>query len=81
MASRKDSFLDSATKNLALTLELEIPLEPSGLCSSSANISLGPVKVQLGTSTQPGIISPPSRSDLEVIGNSDSLDTTGGQLP
>ena len=81
MASQKDSFLDSATKNLDLTLTLEIPLEPSGLCSSSANISLGPVKVQLGTSTQPGIISPPSPSDLEAIGSSPSQDTTGVQVP
>lgn len=81
MASRKTSLLDSVTKNLDLTLELEIPLEPSGSCSSSANISLGPVKVQLGTSTQPGIISPPSPRDLEAIGSSDLPDTTGAQLP
>lgn len=81
MESQKTSLLDSVTKNLDLTLSLEIPLEPSGLPSSCLNFSLGPVKVQLGTSTQPGIISPPTRSDLEAIGSSGSLDTTGDQVP
>lgn len=81
MESRKTSLLDSALQNLDLTLALSVPLEPSGLPSSCLNISLGPVKVQLGTSTQPGVISPPSRSDLQGIGNSDWLDTTGDQVP
>lgn len=83
MASRKTSLLASVTKNLDLTLSLEIPLEPSGLPSSCANISLGPVKVQLGTSTQPGPISgnfTTASMDSE-IGNSLSPPTTGDQVP
>ncbi len=57
MASPKTFLQDNVTKNLDLTLEVEIPLEPSGSCSSSGSISLGPVKVPFGTSTQPQDIS------------------------
>lgn len=80
MASHRDSFADSALKNLDLTLGLEIPLLPSGSCSSCPSISLGPVKVQLGTSTQPGPISGNFTTD-SLIGNALSRDTTGDQLP
>lgn len=78
MASRKTSLLDNATKNLDLTLSLEIPLGPSGSCNSSPRIFLGPVTIPLGTSTQEAPILPPSPKDLREIGSSDSLPTTMG---
>lgn len=81
MASRPISSLANAGKNLDLTLSLTIPLAPSGSCSSSLVISLGPVSMELGTSTQPGPISPPSPSDLGKIGNSPWLPTTGDPVP
>lgn len=86
MASRQESSLDSAIKSaisdLTLSAELTFPLpDASASCSSTPSFSLGPVKVPLGTSTAPGIISPPSRSDLEAIGSSPSQDMTEGQLP
>jgi hypothetical protein len=80
MKSRETSSLDSALKNLDLTLELEIPLELSGSCSSSPSISLGPVKIPLGTSTQEQPISGIFTKD-SLTGSSDSQDTTGDQVP
>jgi hypothetical protein len=80
MKSHQDSALDSAIKNLDLTLTLTIPLQaPSDSSNCSPSISLGPVKVPFGTSTQPGSISPPSPSNLKEIGSSDSLPTILGQ--
>lgn len=81
MGSLKTSSLGNALRNQDLTLELEVPLGASDSCSSTPSISLGPVKIPLGTSTQPGLISPPSRKDLEAIGNSDSQAMTGDPLP
>lgn len=70
MKSHEDSSLDSALRNLDLTLSLEIPLAPSESCSSSPSISLGPVSIPLGTSTQEGPISGIfTKSDLEKIGS------------
>jgi hypothetical protein len=80
MASQKTSLLDSAMKNLDLTLELEVPLEPSGSCSSSPSISLGPVKIQPGTLGPAPSISGQFTKD-SLIGNSLSQDTTGDQVP
>jgi hypothetical protein len=83
MASRQESSLVSALKNLDLTLELEIPLGPSGSCSCSPVISLGPVKIPLGTSTPQGPISgnfTMEEMDSE-IGSSLLPPTTGDQLP
>jgi hypothetical protein len=83
MPSQKISSLESATKNLDLTLELEVPLEPSGSCSSSLDISLGPVKIQLGTSQTQGSISGEfTKEDLDMegdleTGSSASPPTTG----
>lgn len=80
MKSHQDSALDSAMKNLDFELTLIIPLPgPSDSSNCSPSISLGPVKVPLGTSTQPGSILPPSPSDLKEIGSSDSLPTILGQ--
>jgi hypothetical protein len=83
MKSHQDSSLDSALKNLDLTLSLEIPLEPSGSCSSSPSISLGPVKIPLGTSTQEGPISGVFTKDQldSETGNSPLPLTTGVQVP
>lgn len=80
-ASRMTSSLDSALKNLDLTLELEMPLGPQGSCSSSPDISLGPVKIQSGTLTLPGVTSEPICIDTSAIGNWRSRPTTGDQLP
>ena len=80
MASQLDSRLVSAIKNQDLTLALEIPLPgPSGSSSCSLSFSVGPVSIPLKTSEPLPPISPPSPSDLEAIGLSLSLDTTGGQ--
>jgi hypothetical protein len=82
MPSLKDSALDSAIKNLDLTLGLEMPLPAQSDCSNcSPSISLGPVKIPLGTSGQHANILPPSASDLEAIGNSDSQPMTGDPVP
>lgn len=78
MKSHEDSSLDSAIKNLDLTLSLEIPLAPSGSCSSSPSISLGPVTIPLGTSTQEGPISGTFTKD-SMIGSLDSQLTTSDQ--
>jgi hypothetical protein len=77
MTSPKDSSADSAIRNLDLTLELEIPLPgASGSCSSSPEISLGPVKVPLGTSTREGPISGTfTKEQIEVP------DSETGRLP
>ena len=75
------SSLDNAIKNLDLTLELEIPLGPSGSCSSSPSISLGPVTIPLGTSIQPPSISGVFTKDSLMTGNSPSPGTTGDQVP
>jgi hypothetical protein len=77
----KDSSLVSVIKNQDLTLELEIPLEPSGSCSSSLNISMGPVKIPLGTSTQAGPICGVFTRDSIETGNALSQDTTGDPAP
>ena len=80
MASLKDSQVANAMKNLDLTLSLEIPLPgPSDSSSCSLSISLGPVSIPLKTSQPLPPISPPSAKDLEAIGNSGWLDTTGDQ--
>lgn len=79
-ASQETSFVASSTKNLDLTLSLEIPLAPSGSPSSCLNISLGPVKIPLGTCTPPGPISGVFTED-SLIGNSPSPDTTGDLEP
>jgi hypothetical protein len=80
MKSRPDSSPDSAIRNLDLTLSLEIPLPgPSDSSSCSLSISLGPVSIPLKTSQPLPPISPPSAKDLEAIGNSGWLDTTGDQ--
>lgn len=83
MKSHEDSSLVSAMKNLDLTLTLEIPLGPSGSCNSSPSISLGPVKIPLGTSTQEGPISGVFTKDQldSETGNSLSQLTTGVQVP
>lgn len=70
MTSHWDSSLGSAIKNLDFDLTLEIPLEPSGSCSSSPSILLGPVSIPSGTSTQEGPISGTfTKSDLEATGS------------
>jgi hypothetical protein len=77
------SSLDSAIKNLDLTLTLEIPLGQSDSCNSSPSISLGPVKIPLGTSEQEGPISgifTKEKLDSET-GNSPSQPTTGDRVP
>jgi hypothetical protein len=61
-----------------LTLELTIPLAPSELCSCSPSISLGPVTIQLGTSTAQPSISGVFTKD-SMIGSLDSQLTTGDQ--
>lgn len=78
---RMISALDKFTQNLDLTLSLQIPLGPSGLHNSSLSFSLGQAAIQLKTSEPQQPISPPSQSDLEAIGNSDSQLTTGDQVP
>lgn len=79
MASRKESSVDSAIRNLDLTLSLEIPLQaPSDSCNYCPSISLGPVKIPLGTSGLQQPISGAFTKD-SLIGNSLSLDTTGDQ--
>lgn len=79
MASRKESYVDSAIRNLDLTLSLEIPIPAqSDSCSYCPSISLGPVKIPLGTSEQQQPISAVFTKD-SLIGNSLSLDTTGDQ--
>ena len=67
MTSHRDSPLDSAIKNLDLTLSLEIPIQGQSDSSSSCpSISLGPVKIPLGTSAQQQPISGVfTRKDLE----------------
>ena len=81
MASRMISQLDNALKNLDSTLTLEIPLEPSGSCSSSPSISLELDGVPLPTSIPEPSISPPSREDLEATTSSGSPPTTVGLPP
>lgn len=77
MSSHQDSALASALKNLDLTLELEIPVPvASDSCSYSPKISLGPVTIPLGTSTQERPISG-TFTTSSLIGNSLSLPTTG----
>lgn len=79
MKSHQDSALASALKNLDLTIELEIPLpDASDSCSYSPKISLGPVKIPLGISTQEQPISG-TFTTSSLIGNSLSLPTTGDQ--
>jgi hypothetical protein len=80
MASLRGLVRDSVTKNLDLALSLEIPLPgPSGSSSSSLSFSLGQGMIPLRIASPLPPISPPSRSDLEGIGNSDSLPTIMGQ--
>lgn len=81
MASPKDSFPVSVLRKVDLTASLEIPI-PAQLdsCSCSPVISLGPVKIPLGTSTQEGHISGVFSKD-SLIGNSLSPDTTGDPVP
>lgn len=82
MAFLKDSALGSAIRNQDLTLELEIPIQgPSDSSNSCPSISLGPVKIPLGTPEPRVPILPPSPSDLEAIGNTPWLPTTGDPVP
>lgn len=72
----------SAIGDLTLSAEVTVPLPaPSESPNSCPSFSLGPVKIPLGTCTQPGPISPPSPSDLAGIGSSDWQLTTEGQVP
>jgi hypothetical protein len=74
----KDSALVSAIKSQDFSVALEIPIPgPSDSSNCSLSISLGPVSIPLKTSQPLPPISPPSAKDLEAIGNSDWLDTTG----
>jgi hypothetical protein len=76
----KDSALVSAIKSQDFSVALEIPIPgPSDSSNCSLSISLGPVSIPLKTSQPLPPISPPSRKDLEAIGNSGWLDTTGDQ--
>lgn len=82
MTSPKDSSNDSAIRNLDLTLSLESPIPaPSDSSSSCPDISLGPVKIPLGTCRPPGPISGTFTRDQmdSEIGNSLSPPMTGGQ--
>jgi hypothetical protein len=78
MKSHETSLLANALKNQDLTLGLTIPLAPSESCSCSPSISLGPVTIQLGTSTAQGSISGVFTKD-SMIGSLGSQLTTGDQ--
>lgn len=80
MKSPLDSSLDNATKNLDLTLTLEIPLAPSGSCNSSPDISLALDGTPLPISPRGPSILPPFTKD-SMIGHLDSQDTTGDPVP
>jgi hypothetical protein len=76
MPSRITSLVDSAIKNLDLTLTLEIPLGQSESCSSSPSISLELDGTPLPTlGPQPDIL--PAFTKSSLTGSALSLPTTG----
>lgn len=81
MESPKTYLRDSAIKNLDLSLSLEIPLAPSGSCSSCPDISLMLDGMALPISKPEPSISPPSPSDLEGTSSSHWPGTIGDPVP
>jgi hypothetical protein len=85
MTSSRDNFIKSATGDLTLSVEMSVPLPvPSESHNYSPSISLGPVKIPLGTSEPQGPISGTfTKSELEEAktGSLPSQLTTGDQLP
>jgi hypothetical protein len=85
MTSSRDNFIKNATGDLTLSVELQVPLPvPSESHNYSPSISLGPVKIQLGTSEQPApICGTFTKSELEeaTIGSSRWPPMTSDQLP
>ncbi len=80
MASPMPYWLGSALKNLDLTLTLEIPLAPSGSCSSCHSISLAldgtPLPIFRPAPTISGVFTKNS-----MIGSLLSRDSIGDHLP
>lgn len=75
--SSQDNSIKSAISDLTLSVELTVPLPvPSESHNYCPSISLGPVKIPLGTSTPPGPIS--GIFTKEQIENQDS---STGSLP
>lgn len=82
MGYRKIYSRVSALRRAGLTLSLEMPIAgPSDSCNSCPSISLGPVSIPFGILEPAPSISPPSKSDLEAIGNSPWLPTTSDPVP
>jgi hypothetical protein len=78
------SSLDSAIKNLDITLQLEIPLGPLGLCNFCPNFSLALGETQFEISPPPPSISGTfTMKELEdqMTGNLPLQLTTGDQVP
>jgi hypothetical protein len=82
MTSSRDNSIKSAISDLTLSVELSVPLPvPSESHNYSPSISVGPVKIPLGTSGEPGPILPPSPKNLEETGSLDWQRTITDQAP